>query len=345
MNTPIRIGVIGGNFASSVHVPAFKSDPRCQINGIVASSAERSEKLATEHRLPKIYGHWKEIIDDKEIDAVTIAVPPSLQPDIAIAAFANGKAVFGEKPLAATLEQAQKMHQAALNASTAHLVNFNLAALAPWIKVKEIIDTGGIGRLSHIVVQYISETPPNLLINSWRANKGQGSGTLYDILSHFFHALEWYAGPVNRLSASLFSTLKNNPNGDTFDIIGLEFASGIPASITVSRTTLFGMGYRIEFSGEEGTLILACSTKDIRGFQLFLGTRKSKQLELISALEKPNENPLQSRIEAVSILATRFLDWIETGIPEVPSFEEGLRVQRLLDAAYRSNEQAKWVTV
>src|SRR5258708_246526 len=112
MSNAIAIAVIGIGFGQQVHVPAFGQNPRCTVAAICASQASRAQQVAAQLGIPRWSGDWRELIDDRSIDAVSIAVPTPLQPAIVEAAAGVGKHVFCEKPLAPDLASALRMFDA-----------------------------------------------------------------------------------------------------------------------------------------------------------------------------------------------------------------------------------------
>ena len=106
MSPPLRVAVIGVGFGQQVHVPAFRADPRCEVTTLCASNEAKAAEIAGRLNVPRASGDWRAVIADSEIDAVSIAVPPCLQSQIALEALEHGKAVFCEKPLAAHVHDA-----------------------------------------------------------------------------------------------------------------------------------------------------------------------------------------------------------------------------------------------
>src|ERR1700693_3932236 len=122
VSAPLNIGIIGLGFGSRVHVPAFRCDPRCSVAAIVGSNAEKAMRVAHQLSIKTSYGDWRSVLDDRKIDAVSIAVPPLEQPVIARAALEAGKHVFCEKPLAANASQAASLLEAARRSRIAHAI-------------------------------------------------------------------------------------------------------------------------------------------------------------------------------------------------------------------------------
>src|SRR4051794_36757263 len=109
----VRVAIVGLGFGQSVALPAFAADPRCEVMALCASTTEHARQVAAKKSIGKAYGDWRELAADPEIGAVAIATLPSLQPEIALAMLAAGKAVLCEKPLATSLSDAQRLTEAA----------------------------------------------------------------------------------------------------------------------------------------------------------------------------------------------------------------------------------------
>src|SRR3972149_3053446 len=80
----IRLGIVGCNYGRTVLLPAFRTDPRCEVVALAGTDAARTANLAREAGVPPAFGNWAELVENKTVDAVAIATPPRQQPAIAI---------------------------------------------------------------------------------------------------------------------------------------------------------------------------------------------------------------------------------------------------------------------
>lgn len=96
----IRIGIVGCNYGRLVHLPAFRLDPRCEVIALAGTDAARAAELARAANVPLSFGNWTDLVEHPDVDAITIAAPPALQPAIALRALELNKPVFAEKPMA-----------------------------------------------------------------------------------------------------------------------------------------------------------------------------------------------------------------------------------------------------
>ena len=340
----IRLGIVGCNYGRTVQLPAFRLDPRCQVLALAGTDQARTTELARQSGIPEAFGDWVQMIERPDIDAVAIATPPRLQPEIAIAALQRGKPVFVEKPMAADLEGAAAMLRAADRTPTA--IDYNFTEVMAWRKAKAMIGDGAIGRLRHVIVNWsVENESTRRRLKNWKTSGDQGGGALGNFVSHSAHYCEWFGGPLTGLSARL-AGLPDDHAMETTVTASLAFASGAAGSVVVSCASFLGSGHRLEFHGGDGTLVLANPTADyMRGFTLSHARRPAAALAPVAIETDPLDRFPDGRIAPVARLAARFLDAIEQRRPIPPGFAEGYRAQVLLDAIRRSHDHGRWVDV
>jgi predicted dehydrogenase len=342
----IRLGIVGTNYGCTVQLPAFRADPRCQVVALAGSDAARTTELARAANVLKGYGDWRALVEDADVQAVAIATLPSLQAQIAIRALELGKPVFIEKPMAGDLNGARAMLRQAELSRLPTMIDFNFHQTMNWQRAKQMLDTGAIGVLRHVTVHWHVESRAiQMRMRNWKTVGDDGGGVLGNFISHCFHYLEWFCGPITGLSARI-SGLPDDPKLETTVAMAMQFKSGPLVSLSMSCASYLGIGHRIEFFGEDGTLALHNSGADyMRGFELFHGKRPAAALERIAVTDPIDAQYSEGRIAPVSRLAKMFLDAIESGGTAMPGFAEGYRVQQLMDAARRSHSQGKWIDV
>jgi predicted dehydrogenase len=168
---------------------------------------------------------------------------------------------------------------------------------------------------------------------------------LGNFISHCFHYLEWFCGPIAGLSARV-SGLPDDEELETTVAMAIQLAAGPLVSLSMSCASFLGAGHKIEFFGEDGTLVLHNPGADyMRGFDLLHAKRSATAIERIPVQDPVDAKYPDGRIAPVSRLAKMFFDAIETGTTATPGFSEGYRVQTLIEAARRSHQQGKWIDV
>ena len=341
----IRVGIVGIGFGQQVHLPVFQAHPQCDVVGLCASSYERALAVATTRGVSHAFENWQQLVDSSEIDVVSIATPPSKQPDIIRVCLVKGKPVFCEKPVGCSAVSVAELVQLGQQHHIPNVVDFEFAEIPAWQRAKTILSSGELGTGRHVVVNWHVETYANKMgSTSWKTRIEDGGGVLYSFVSHSFYYLEWLLGPIQRLSAHMGRAPGDSRSADTLCVICLEMKSGCFVSLTVSNNAFLGTGHKLECYADNGTLILENPTPDyVKGFSLKQGTRTSNQLEVIPITDFPDHT--DGRIAAVTPLVDRFINWCATGQEVSPSLANGLRVQQLLDIAQVSHTHGCWSSV
>ncbi|MCC7418290.1 MAG: Gfo/Idh/MocA family oxidoreductase [Acidobacteria bacterium] len=345
----LRVAIVGLGFGERVLVPAFRSDPRCEIAGVCARREDRAREAAARLGVPRAFASWRDAIAHPGVDALAIATPPAAQPEIALAAIRAGRHVFCEKPLATCEAEAAALRDAAAEAGVAGMIDFEFPEIPAWQRARELVASGRLGPLREVVVSWHSETrasrqialrrarggPPGAADDEtpdWKTQPAAGGGALNAFASHCFHYLEWLLPPVRALWTPPFA----GDAADSLVLLALELADGTHATVSIGTAAFLGDGHAITCYGEAGTLRLANRTDDLgTGFELALGTRGA------GALERVPVAPLapigdDGRVPLVARLVQRFADWALEGTPARPDLSDGVRVQALLDAAWRA---------
>lgn len=335
----IRLGIVGCNFGRAVLLPAFRADPRCVVVALAGTDIAKTREIAQAEGIGMPFGDWRDLTDHRDIDAVAIAVPPRLQPDIAIRALKAGKAAFVEKPLAANLEAAQAVHDQAKLSGRPVMIDFEFCELPAWRHAKTLLDAGALGRLRHVAVTWhVENYATRTRLKSWKTDGSDGGGALGNFVSHCFYYLEYFCGPMNDMSANLFSLPDATSASESSVSVSGTFRSGTAYMLSMSAASYLGSGHCIAFHGEDGTLVLSNRTNDyMRGFELWHARRPSTSLERIDIPDMDDAHYPDGRIAPVSRLAERFIDAIEKNTRTAPGIDAGLRVQHLIHLAQVSH--------
>lgn len=249
--------------------------------------------------------------------------------------------------MALNVRQAEQLVTRVAECPQANMIDFNFTEISSWQKARQLIDQSAIGDIQHAAVHWFVENYTNRKrLPNWKASCENGGGTLFNFVSHCMYYLEWFLGPVIGLECKLFRMPGDERTGDATDFMCLCFRSGAAASVSVSSAAYLGSGHRLEFYGHDGTLVLENTSSDyMKGFTVSMGRRPAAALEPVTFKDPEELLYDDGRILPASRLARRFLDWIEMGIPARPDFRDGLRVQKLLDAALRSDQTGSWISL
>ena len=327
----VRVGVIGLRFGGQVHVPAFRSDARCEVMALAGRDPGKAAAAARELNVPASFEDWRDLVKAPEIDAVSIAVPPAAQSAIVVEAARHGKHVFCEKPLAASTLDAQDALRAVQHAGVVHGIDFTFPEITAWRHARTLIAEDAIGQVAHFAYTWRVETYASRTnAETWKNHPLEGGGVLGNFVSHVFYNIEWLLGRIDGFDGMVCP--QGRRSGRAVDgVVRLE--SGAVGSLSVSSDAFLGSGHLLEVYGDKGTLVLSNSTGDYAaGFRVHVGTRASGRLTCVFE-DEGGAPQVDGRLNPVTALVRRFLDAIDGGAAMTPNLADGLRVQELLALA------------
>jgi predicted dehydrogenase len=172
MTKTLKVGTIGTGFVMDLHHIAFGWVRDAEV--VAVSSPNNARKFADEHKVEKAYGNYHEMLKDKEIDIVDIAIPNDLHCEAVIAAAKAGKHVIIEKPLCVTLEEADKMIEACKKAGVLLMYAEELLFAPKYVRAKMLIDEGAVGE--PFLAKQSEEHPGPHMPWFWDVNRSGGGG-------------------------------------------------------------------------------------------------------------------------------------------------------------------------
>jgi predicted dehydrogenase len=278
----LRMGVIGaGRVSELYHLPGFHgrgSDAPIGLPGLqfYPSDSEvvalcdidepRAAALAERFGVEKVYNDWRELLTDRRVDAVCIATANFLHAEMAIAAAEADKHVFVEKPMATTLEDMDRMIDAAEARGVVLMVNqswrFNVAMEAG----RDLVNAGMLGRVRTVRTKFGMAGPKSWSPTAaWYLRKEQaGGGAMMDIGSHAFDYLRYLVGDEVAEVGAFTATLAQATDGEDNCLAILKFRNDVLAVCEVSWTTNPGENRTFVY-GEHGNMAIEAMPRLMRG--------------------------------------------------------------------------------
>lgn len=348
--TPLRIGIIGaGGAARGIHIPGLKLCPFVEIAAIC--DPNQSLEATT--------SDYRDVLERDDIDAVINATPNYLHHEITLAAIRHGKHILCEKPLSLDAVRAQEMLDAAKLAGVVHMTAFTYRYTPALQYMHHLVKSGAVGTIRSVRAAYLMALSGHLL--GWRSTKAQaGSGVLADIGSHLIHMVEFVAGPIAALSAT-DRRFREDPASDVEDWISFlaDFSQGAVGTFEISRICAGrGAGITedifIEVYGSEGSVVF--SLQDPWGLQTSIGAaakdpaRPLDRVGVPAAFLKLEGSPRDVQMHDPRWgyrfdQAFQFVDSVRLKQSRPPTFADGVRCQKVLDAALASAATRRWVNV
>ncbi len=255
----LNIGIIGAGRIGKVHMQSITYNvPSAKVLGITDVFKDGLQELADKYGIEKVYGDYKEMLADKEIDAVLVCSSTDTHADISIEAAKAGKHVFCEKPVDLTPEKVQAVIDAVAEAGVKLQVGFNRRFDHNFAHVRSLINEGKVGNLELIKITSRDPEPPSA---EYAAVSG---GMFLDMTIHDFDMARFLAGSdVTEVYANA-TCLVDPAIGQAGDvdtaIINLKFENGALGVIDNSRRAAYGYDQRIEVFGSLGAAMASNDT-------------------------------------------------------------------------------------
>jgi predicted dehydrogenase len=207
----LGVGVIGAGWLGDVHArawarlrhhyPGLAVEPRfVAVADAVAGARDAAQR---KHGFERAYALWRDVIDDPEVDVVSITAPNSIHRDIGVAAAKAGKHVWVEKPVGLGVADTRAVAHAVAAAQVQATVGFNYRATPAMARLRELIASGAIGVPTHARVRLFSDYAAHPLgALSWRYTLAEGGhGVLSDLASHGVDLTRYALGDLSSVVA------------------------------------------------------------------------------------------------------------------------------------------------
>lgn len=365
----LGVGLVGAGFMGRAHAFAFNAvgqifdlPLRPQLAVLADRNQESAEASARRLGFAKAVADWRLLIADPAVDIVAIAAPNHLHKPIALAALAAGKAVYCEKPLAATLEDALEMAEAARACGRVTMVGFNYLK-NPMVRLaREIVGSGEIGEIVSFrgihAEDYMSDAR---IPHSFRTD-AEGGGALMDIGSHIVAMARHLAGPIDEVAAANGTVHKSRPSAagpkpvevDDHGHFVARFANGALGTITASWVSA-GRKMQLEFEivGTRGSI--AFSQERFNELQLYTTGERRGREGFKTLLAGPDTPPYgdfcpapghQLGFNDLKTIEVAALIRAVSGEANIgPDFREAYEIQRVVAAALRSGRERCWIRI
>jgi predicted dehydrogenase len=238
VSVTVRFGLIGcGNISRKRVAPALRDSSLCELVAVNRAQTDKAEAFAKEFGARRWYADWRELLDDKEIDAVYVATPVYLHVEQVVAAAEAGKHLLCEKPMALNVAECRRM----IEACNANGVKLGIAYYRHFYPVvrrmKEIIASGEIG--SAVLAQcnafeWFDVDPSHP--RAWLLQKEKsGGGPMMDFGCHRIEVLLDLFGKVDRVESLLASSFFRREVEDVA-VATLKFEGGTVATLTIAHS-------------------------------------------------------------------------------------------------------------
>jgi predicted dehydrogenase len=327
---PFRYCIVGlGRISMQHFMPGTKLSKYSRVTALVSGHRDKADKMAAEYGVPPkniySYANYDAIADNREIDAVYIALPNGMHAEYTIRAAKAGKHVLCEKPMANTAVESQAMVDACRKANRKLMIAYRCQFEPLNLRAIQLIRDGKLGRIQAIA----SANGFNIRPGEWRITKTLGGGgPLMDVGIYSLNACRYLTGeePVGELKANSSVIDRDGRFNEVEE--NLSWTMKFPSGVIASCTTTYGASMPGEYAvfGSKGTLHLSTAFT-YQGQHLTAKIQGEPPIDEPSTERDPSHFPRIADHLAESVLENKEL--------KCPG-EEGLKDMQLIMAIYKA---------
>jgi len=369
--TTIGVGLIGTGYMGKCHAlawnavrPVFGDGPRIRLAQLAEASAELAAARAEALGFARATGDWRDLVEDPEVDVISITTPNAFHAEMAIAALEAGKHVWCEKPMAPALADAERMAAAARASGRVAVLGYNYIQNPAIRQIESLIAEGAIGTVNHLRIEMDEDfmADPEALFY-WKSELASGYGALDDFGVHPLSLVQRLFGRVEKVLAHMAKPYADRPQADgtrrpveSFDIASVLFtlASGATGVLALNRAA-WGRKGRIALQVFGSAGAVTYDQERMNEFALYRAEEPPATAGFRTVLVGPQHPPYDRFLPApghglgfndLKIIECRELLRAMAGEPaRVIDFEDGLAIERAVHAMARSHAESTWTSV
>lgn len=356
----IGIGIVGAGFARTTQIPGFRNCKGAQVVAIASRHREHAASVAQEFGIEHVASDWKDLVARDDIDLVSVVTPPATHMEITLAALEQRKAVLCEKPMAMNAAEARRMTDLAREVDVLALIDHELRFLSSRRKMRAMLHSGAIGTVRHCNYVFRSDYRGVLGTWDWWSDAAMGGGTLGAIGSHAVDSFRWLLNAeISEVCCVLSTHVAERPDktsgtmrpvtsDDTVRML-LRFTEtpltrDTTGSVSLSVVESGKLQNQLEVYGSSGALMVE------EGGELWHSPAGSGSWRPVQVDQDPvgagmREGSWSRGFTAFSCAIVNALREGRKSVEGAATFEDGCRVQLVLDAAHASNKSGCWTRI
>lgn len=351
MKKTIKVGMIGAGAIAQYHCKGLHEHPRAELVAVADTSAKRAKALKKQFDMGRVYSSAQDLIADKDIDAVSIALPTFLHAPVAIAALKAGKHVMLDKPFVLNQGEALKVIDAAKKSRKVMTVGMNQRFGQGAQTIKTIAQRGDLGDIYHAKAYWLRRSGCPRFGTWFGEKKKAGGGSLLDIGVHMLDLCLSLLGnfkPV-AVSGATYTKFGNRGLGeggwgasdrgkrvfDVDDLAGaiIKLRGGVSVILEVSwaRHMAEPNNNDVELFGSEGGA-------SVYPAKVFRFGKNGGEYEVVEPQGVPIAYPHCDRMK----------NWVDAIVGDAKlecTLAQSLAVQKIIDGIYKSSKTGKEVRI
>ena len=337
----LRIAIVGTGGNSQSHIAGYLEFPeKCTITALVDIYPEKAMEKKERYNLKdaEVYDDHREILGRDDIDLIDVCTPPYVHAEIAINGLNAGKNVLIEKPMAASVEECDKILEAAERSGKLLSVVAQNRYRTAYMNLKKTLDSGLAGRIVHAQADSFWWRGHCYYDLWWRGTwEKEGGGCTLNHAVHHIDMMLWMMGRPEEVQSIMANTSHDNAEVEDLSIALLKYKNGALGQIT-SSVVHHGEEQQVVFQGKDARISapwkVYASISKSNGFP-------ERNTELEQKLEEFYKSLPEQKYSNHAPLLLDVMNAIETGGKPLISGEDGRATVELISAIYESSVSRK----
>jgi len=335
----IKVGIIGLGKMGISHCAIVNAHPEVNLVGVCDTSAFVLEAFKKYSSI-RCYTDYTKLIGTEKPDCILVATPTKFHYEIVRYSLEKGIHVFCEKPFCLSIEQGRELIKLASEKKLVNQVGYHNHFLGTFREMKRMINTGLIGDIYHFLGEAYGPVVTREKSGSWRSNREEGGGCLYDYASHVLNLIQELVGlPVKASGTLLKSIYSKGVEDAVYTSLILENGVSGQLSVNWSDDTFRKMSTSLTVIGKKGKIV--CDATELK---IYLKQDSAEEkltrgwnIRYITDVCIPVNFYLRG--EEYSAQIDYFIDHVKRNIiPEINSFLTGYHTDQVIDLIFSDSK-------
>lgn len=335
--TKVRAAVIGLGWPGIQHLKGYIADPRSEVVAVCDLDKRHAKKVASEYKIQRVYTDHLKMLDNSDIDAVSVCLPNFLHAPISIDALSAGKHVLCEKPPARSAQEAKAMADTASENGKTLMYALVQRFDGSTQRLKRLVRRGELGEIYFGKAGYVRRRGVPVGKEGWFVDKERsGGGALIDIGVHALDCVWWLMNsprPVEVMGTSYSHFGHLVPDDIKYDVDDATFAQ---IRFENGATIILETTWALNLPGDN--YIKVSGTKAGASLSPFTLYTEEDGKELDKPLNAPSINSFDEEVK-------HFVGCIVDEKEPISSAEQGIMLMQMLDGIYESAQKGRSVPI
>ncbi|MGQ9683471.1 MAG: Gfo/Idh/MocA family protein [Anaerolineae bacterium] len=253
------VGIIGMGWVAGAHLSAWNRNPHTRVVAVASRTrAGAEQRLAECGATARVYDHWQQVIEDPEVQIVSVCSPPDHHVEQAVAAAQAGKHICLEKPIALNQEDLNRLRAAVQKAGVRSVVCFVLRWNPMFQTIKALMADGALGPLFYAETNYFNGGGQAFAQYHWNITRRAGGSSLLSAGCHAVDALRWFVGS-EAVEVRAFSSRGAGPGSEAYEydpteMLIVRFQNGVIGKVASSLECVMPYAFDVTLLGAQGSI-------------------------------------------------------------------------------------------